>query len=230
MKKIGIVLISLIVISLSFLSGCADVEIPEDLLQFQISSFSVEPSIINLGESANLSWVVIGGSSASIDNGIGNVSLSGSRIIIPTITTTYTLTAFNATTSLQATTEIFVRNETEDGNGQEASFPNIATRDHIDECTDGPNDNLFTIEHRAGETLDWSSYRVYILTSDDTDVTDHLYFDDSLGEPVGSFSVGDKVVVREALDVVDLGGDTLEITIIDVVHSVIVYQNTVDVE
>lgn len=49
----------------------------------------------------------------SIDNGIGNVSLTGNRIIMPNETTTYTLTATNSTTSITATTQIIITESTE---------------------------------------------------------------------------------------------------------------------
>jgi len=231
MKKMTIALIALIVIGVGFLSGCADVEIPEDLIQFQISSFKVEPSIITSGETANLSWVIIGGSSANIDNGIGAVSLSGSRIIMPTHTTTYTITALNATTSLQATVHIIVTNESDGGNGPAESFPNIVMKDATDTCTSGVGDDLFIIEHRAGETIDWSYYRVYVKTSDETDVTEYLYFDGSLGGPVGSFSVVDQVIVSESItNIVGPSGETLKLTIVDDTQPAIVYENTVFVE
>jgi len=94
-------------------TGCMDVEVPKDILQFSISRFEVEPAVITQGETANLSWTIFGGKSAHIDNGIGNVSLMGSRVIIPDETTTYTLTVVNATTTLTATTQIIVNEYTE---------------------------------------------------------------------------------------------------------------------
>jgi hypothetical protein len=80
-------------------------------IEISIASFDVTPSIINQGDSANLSWVVTGATSVNIDNGIGSVALSGHRVIIPTVTTTYTLTAFNAETSKEANVHIYVRVE-----------------------------------------------------------------------------------------------------------------------
>ncbi len=97
------------------LSGCFDMDISE-LTQFSIHSFEVEPSIINQGESANLSWMVISAQSVSIDHEIGNVSLTGTRIIMPAETTMYTLTAKNLTSTLTATTQIIV---TESADGEE---------------------------------------------------------------------------------------------------------------
>jgi len=50
-------------------------------------------SSINEGSCTNLSWTTSNARSASIDNGVGSVELSGSRQVCPTTTTRYTLTA-----------------------------------------------------------------------------------------------------------------------------------------
>lgn len=56
-----------------------------------ITSFTAAPGSITEGQSTTLSWVS-NQSSCSIDQGIGTVSGSGSRVVSPTVTTTYTLT------------------------------------------------------------------------------------------------------------------------------------------
>jgi RHS repeat-associated protein len=53
---------------------------------------SADPAIIAKGGSATLSWTSLNGQSASIDNGIGSVPLTGSVTVIPAATTTYTIT------------------------------------------------------------------------------------------------------------------------------------------
>jgi hypothetical protein len=106
MKKQSVIVgITLVLITVGF-SGC--INVPIELTQMSIISFDVEPGIINEGESANLSWVVISASSVNIDNGIGSVALTGHQIIQPTQTTTYMLTASNATTTRSATVTINV--------------------------------------------------------------------------------------------------------------------------
>jgi len=94
-------------------SGCNDLNLGE-VTQFSITSFNVDPSIITEGETANLSWVVMSAQSASIDQDIGNVSNVGNRIIQPTESTTYTLTAVNGSKTLTATTQIIVNPATEE--------------------------------------------------------------------------------------------------------------------
>jgi len=98
-----------LLLTISFFSGC--VNVPKELTQFSIISFDVEPAIINQGEYANLSWVVMSASLVNIDNGIGNVALNGHRLIQPTQTTTYSLTASNATITKNATATITVKSE-----------------------------------------------------------------------------------------------------------------------
>ena len=61
-----------------------------------ISSFDADPSTIAAGESSTLSWSVVGATTVSIDQGIGNVALAGRRAVVPSATTVYTLTATNA--------------------------------------------------------------------------------------------------------------------------------------
>ncbi|MBM4445774.1 MAG: hypothetical protein FJ023_00235 [Chloroflexi bacterium] len=74
-----------------------------------ISSFGVEPTTIARGESATLSWSVVGATKVSIDQGIGNVALSGRRAVMPDVTTVYTLMATNAVgVSVPATAEVIV--------------------------------------------------------------------------------------------------------------------------
>jgi len=55
---------------------------------------SANPTSIYPGDSATLSWSSIGATDASIE-GIGNVATSGSQIVSPTKTTTYTITVSN---------------------------------------------------------------------------------------------------------------------------------------
>lgn len=106
MKKQSIIIAVCLLITVSFFSGCE--EISNEPKKFSIVSFDIEPSIIYQGEYANLSWNVIGASSVSINNGIGNVTLSGNQIIQPTKTTTYILTIKNETTTKSAAAEITV--------------------------------------------------------------------------------------------------------------------------
>jgi hypothetical protein len=121
-KQLAIVGITLVLIIVGF-SGC--INIPEELTQMSIISFDVEPGIINQGETANLSWVVISASSVNIDNGIGGVALTGHRIIQPTQTTTYILTASNATTTKSATVTITVNNESNESAQPEGTLLTI---------------------------------------------------------------------------------------------------------
>ena len=57
-----------------------------------IASLEVSPGAITIGESATLTWSTVHSVSASIDNGIGAVSVNGNMAVSPTETTTYRLT------------------------------------------------------------------------------------------------------------------------------------------
>ena len=73
-----------------------------------VGAFSVSPDIMEAGESSTLSWSVEDATTVAINQGIGNVALSGSRTVSPAATTTYTLTATNASGSSYASTQVVV--------------------------------------------------------------------------------------------------------------------------
>ena len=67
-----------------------------------ITFFGAAPEPITAGQSTSLKWSVNGATSLSIDNGVGTVT-GTSRKVSPTATTTYTLTAKNASGTKTAT-------------------------------------------------------------------------------------------------------------------------------
>jgi len=74
-----------------------------------INSFDASPLSISSGGTSTLSWNVAGATAVSIDQGIGNVALTGSRAVMPSATTVYTLTATNAAgMSATATAQVIV--------------------------------------------------------------------------------------------------------------------------
>jgi predicted small lipoprotein YifL len=74
-----------------------------------VDSFDASPLTISAGETSTLSWKVSGATAVSIDNGIGTVALSGSRVVSPTTTTVYTLVASNSGgKSVSATAQVSV--------------------------------------------------------------------------------------------------------------------------
>lgn len=73
-----------------------------------INSFDANPGSITLGGTSTLNWSVSGATTVSIDQGIGNVALTGSRAVMPSVTTVYTLTATNAAGSVTATAQVVV--------------------------------------------------------------------------------------------------------------------------
>jgi peptidoglycan-associated lipoprotein len=73
-----------------------------------VAAFAVEPSSIDRGQSAVVSWSVSNANSVLIDRGIGSVESSGSRRVTPTDTTTYTLTASGAGGNVTRTATVTV--------------------------------------------------------------------------------------------------------------------------
>jgi len=72
------------------------------------ATLSVSPATITSGQSSTLTWSTTNASSVTIDQGIGSVGASGTRSVTPAATTTYTLTASNAsgTTTKQTTVTV----------------------------------------------------------------------------------------------------------------------------
>src|ERR1041385_3129560 len=57
-----------------------------------INQFTAEPSSIERGQSATLRWSVSGASDISIDPAVGVVQATGSSTVLPSNSTTYSLT------------------------------------------------------------------------------------------------------------------------------------------
>ncbi|MFA5065025.1 MAG: hypothetical protein WC566_06135 [Dehalococcoidia bacterium] len=109
MKKLLITLLLIVVL----LSGCLylPVAFPQATSEAGkpvVATFAVDPAIVDEGQNIVLNWVVTGAQTVSIDNGIGPVSLSGTRPIMPYATTTYNLTASNSAGSSMATATVTV--------------------------------------------------------------------------------------------------------------------------
>ncbi len=73
-----------------------------------VLEFSVEPTTIERGQSALLRWSVSNANNISLDNGIGVVPANGTRKVIPSETTTYTLRASGPGGEAMATTTVTV--------------------------------------------------------------------------------------------------------------------------
>ncbi len=73
-----------------------------------ISFFKASPAGINSGGSSNLSWEVSGATTVTINQGIGNVDLTGTKAVSPGTTTIYTMTATNATGSATTSAKVTV--------------------------------------------------------------------------------------------------------------------------
>lgn len=94
----------LVIFLFVFASGCGGVALTDPV----ITSFTADSTTITEGESVGLSWVVSDASTVMINQGIGNVALSGSTSVSPITTTTYTLTATNSSGTITAMVTIAV--------------------------------------------------------------------------------------------------------------------------
>ena len=69
-----------------------------------------EPSSINIGQSATLTWNAINADTIFIDQGIGSVASSGSITVTPQTTTTYTITASSPVGTVSSNATVTVAN------------------------------------------------------------------------------------------------------------------------
>jgi len=75
----------------------------------QIVVFVATPQTIDAGQSTKLCWQVTGATSIQIDPGVGsNLNANDCATVSPTVTTTYTLTATNATGQIQGNVTVNV--------------------------------------------------------------------------------------------------------------------------
>jgi hypothetical protein len=70
-----------------------------------IGTFSSNPSAINSGGTSTLLWNVTGANSVSIDQGIGQVNVAGTKVISPDISTVYTISATNSAGTVTRSTK-----------------------------------------------------------------------------------------------------------------------------
>jgi len=82
--------------------------LPGGIAELVVNSFDASPGSIFKGESSTLSWNVSGATVVSIAPGMGNVAVSGTRVVSPSMTTTYTLIATNRAGSASAEAEVMV--------------------------------------------------------------------------------------------------------------------------
>ena len=143
------------------LAGCdgAPIMISTTGAQPSIVSFNAEPSSIAVGESANLSWSVTGATMISIDQGIGNVALTGMRAVAPAATTTYTLTATNSAGTAIATTQVIVA-----GTSTSTTTPTTTTAEIpvVDYFVANPS----IISYSGSSTLGWNVSNATSVTID----------------------------------------------------------------
>lgn len=176
-KRIFAIAIILVLLTVGF-SGCNDVNLDE-VLQFSITSFNVEPSIIYQGDTANLSWVVISAQTVTIDNGIGNVANNGKRIIQPSETTTYTLTAINGTKTITATTQIIVKN-------YETNYSSDITP--IIQIVKRTAEKTLTIARVEPSNLKWSDFEI-AGNCDTSGLGNEIYVDDTISDCSGAITI-----------------------------------------
>jgi len=101
--------IALVIVAALIVAGMAmQGEIAKWFAAPVVTSFDASSSTITTGQEATLHWETTGASSVTISPGIGTVASSGSRVVSPEMTTTYTLVANKMTGSANMSVTITV--------------------------------------------------------------------------------------------------------------------------
>ena len=103
MKRKEFFTIILILIMFALINGCSPA--PSAPV---ITSFLVDPQIIEAGATSTLTWEVSNATTVTISPGVGSVALIGTFVVSPEETTTYTLTASNPTGNVTANVNVTV--------------------------------------------------------------------------------------------------------------------------
>jgi len=103
MKRI-ILFLGVILLLPALMIGCT----PSGLAPI-VTIFIASPTTIDEGDNSTLTWEVSGAISVVITPGVGSVGLSGSFLVSPSETTTYTLTATNTAGSTTASVKVTVK-------------------------------------------------------------------------------------------------------------------------
>jgi hypothetical protein len=108
-QKLFLILVAVSLVSLiGPAAGCGAPSPAASTTQPVISSFTASPPSINQGQQTTLSWNVSGATAVTIAPDIGTVGLTGSLVLKPNTTVTYTLTASNAAGSSTGSTTVNV--------------------------------------------------------------------------------------------------------------------------
>ncbi|MBX9906905.1 hypothetical protein K2X96_03340, partial [Patescibacteria group bacterium] len=95
-------------------------------------AFSINPSSVDRGNTATMSWNTTNADSVSIDNGIGSVSGDGTRDITVNEDRTYTLTATRGAQTITCTAPVSVNSDGGGGGGGGSSSPRCIDFDASD--------------------------------------------------------------------------------------------------
>jgi hypothetical protein len=179
MKEKIVILISSLVIISGLYCGCI-----ENQDKLQIISFTIDPQVVNEGETVTLRWIVNGAKNVSINNGIGLVNLTGSKDIIVNETTVFILTAKNDKRTLTYSVKVTVKSPSSNNTViiDNDLFEN-ASRDPIDFLNISIFQDIIYINVRySGGCVKHDFYLIFkenFLESDPVQIPCVLYHDDN---------------------------------------------------
>ncbi len=129
-----------ILATLILVPSCVTVQAPVGTLPV-IGTFVSNPSTVNSGATSTLLWNVTGATSVTLDQGIGQVDVAGTRVVGPTQSTVYTISATNSAGTVTRSATIIIN-----------SAPPIGTPPVIIQFSTNPS----TTNSGGTSTLSWN--------------------------------------------------------------------------
>jgi len=158
--------------------------------ELSIEYLSIDPITIKKGETANLSWKVIGATEVLIDNNIGKVNLDDSIVIIPEINTTYTLFAISSEKTINSSVTIFVK-LIDKKTGKETPIVNMSAESYND------NSSVLINIHKISKIgVEWSTVSGKIINDENGEV---IIFIDMEWRPNGMITERDEIIITNSM-------------------------------
>ena len=183
MKKNPIVVITIIFLLINILPGCNEEK------KISIEYIQVDPLIIQKGETANLSWKVIGATTIIIDNNIGYVKKEDLMIINPIENTTYTITATNQNEMINSSITITVFEEKK----QEKDTPKVIMSANP---FNKNNSVLIKIHEISRNGVEWSTTSGRITNDNNQEIIAFISMD---WRPNGIISERDEIIITNSM-------------------------------
>lgn len=204
--------VGLILVMLAVSIACASTSVQTPPV---IEEFTVTSKQINSGESATLAWKATNTTAVSIDQGIGNITATGTKTVSPTNTTTYTLTATNKYGTITKSLSINVIPESSSKQQTSPSALDVLTEiarcrkllqekptQPVDTNNDGviDMDDALSLTREANDHFNKKIQPLFDKAGIETDAQGHVTSPDPMGKLREKLSTAELGELTEAID------------------------------